>query len=154
MTKEELQEMSDFNKRQLYRQNEVRSWALELGWKFDTKLAYLNYYIPNTDFRYDPTYNDWKSDKQYEFYDCIFSEESLSYSEYILFKGVITSKEDLRDKMLKAGIPVTKLETTGVINQMIYGKSQDFTKEQLLEFKQTQLNDLLLNIEINKLHNG
>tara|TARA_R110000868_G_scaffold179968_3_gene420456 strand:+ start:10087 stop:10548 length:462 start_codon:yes stop_codon:yes gene_type:complete len=153
MTKEELKEMSDFNKRQLYRQNEVRNWALELGWKFDTKMAYLNYYIPNTNYRYEPTCSDWMSEKR-EIFDCIYkTTESMDWNkEEIYFKGIIKNKEDLESKMKEFGIPITKLETTGVINQMMYGKGQDFTKEQLLEFKQTQLNDLLLNIEINKLH--
>ncbi len=143
MTEQEFKEMNDFNKKMYDREQEVRDWALSLGWKFDTKMAFLNYYIPNTTFRYEPTYRNWMEND--DIYDCIYktSEEDNFWKEEIYFKGFIESKEHLETLMKEHNIPNTKLENTGVFNQIRQGKEQLFTPDEAKELCKIDLKNLL-----------
>lgn len=110
MTEQEFKEMNELNKKIYDREQEVRDWALSLGWKFDSKMAFLNYYIPNTTFRYEPTYRNWMEDD--DIYDCIYktSEEDNFWEEKIYFKGFIESKEHLENIMKENNIPINKID--------------------------------------------
>ena len=143
MTAQELKEMNEHNKKSFDRGNEVRDWALSLGWKFDTKMAYLNYYIASN-YRYEPTCYDWMSENR-EICDCIYrTTEGMDWNkEEIYFKGIIKDKADLESKMKEFGIPITRLENTGVINQIRLGKEQGLTPDKCRELGGITLKDLL-----------
>jgi len=107
MTEQEIKEMSENNRLQHKRLKIVYSWATELGWKFDTKMAFLNFYIPNTNFRYNPTYRYWIDSN--DFYDKIFKIGETHYFDgEPLYSGIIESKEHLKQIMLKLEIPINE----------------------------------------------
>lgn len=143
MTEQELKEMNDFNRKSLEKEAEARKWALELGWKFDTRMAYLNYYI-EPGYKYEPACSDWMSENP-AIYDCIYrTTKDMDWNKSeIFFKGIIKDKDDLESKMKEFGIPITKAENTEVVNQIRLGKEQTLTPNECKEVNKLTLKDLL-----------
>lgn len=75
---------------------------IEIGLKFNTKLAFQDFYVPGTNICYSPSYdNGIFHDYETRFVEAIYTRDG--FKTEIIYEGNFKNVQELKDKLIELG---------------------------------------------------